>query len=217
MNDAKREILRFGCLWGVLLLAFIGIRSMSRGKPVPLQQQLSLIPQRIGEWAGQDLPDLPYAEKRVLRADDYLVRAYNSPQGQLGVLIAYYQQQRSGDALHSPKNCLPGAGWNPIESTVISVPGGRDGRLPFEANYYILEKDGVEVEVVYWYQAGARSFASEYTGKLLMVWESVAASRTDGSLIRITATPTSKLARKLPVMVDFSTKLANVLPSFLPK
>jgi EpsI family protein len=59
-----------------------------------------------------------------LKADDTLNRLYVSPSGthEAYFFIAFFKTQRDGQAPHSPKNCLPGAGWTPIEDTKISIP-----------------------------------------------------------------------------------------------
>lgn len=208
--------LRFGCLLSLLALANGGIRSMSHGKPIPLREGFELFPTTIAGWTGRDLPDMSERERRVLKADDSVSRVYQRDGLQFGLFIAYYRQQRSGDALHSPKNCLPGSGWEPVESVFVQVPGSAPGDAPFEANHYVVEKDGAQEEVLYWYQAGERRFASEYMGKIFLVWYGITKNRTDGALIRITGGPTSKNDRKLPEMIAFAKELSAQLPRFLP-
>jgi EpsI family protein len=211
--------LRFGCLMGLLLFVTVDLRWMSHGKPMPPRNDFASFPAQISLWTGRDLPDMSEGEKRVLAADNYVLREYRHPVtgADLGLFIAYYKSQRSGDALHSPKNCLPGSGWEPIKSDQVRIadpyiPGGS-----FSANHYVIAKDGVEQEVVYWYQAGGRAFASEYAGKFYLVWDGITKGRTDGALIRITA-PRSAAgdSHTLQEMLTFARDLTPVLPQFLP-
>jgi EpsI family protein len=90
--------------------------------------------------------------------------------------------QREGDTMHSPMNCLPGSGWQPVQSGHITVltEGG-----PREINRYIVEKSGEELLVLYWYQSHGRVVASEYWGKIYMVLDAVRLNRTDAALVRV--------------------------------
>ena len=65
---------------------------------------------------------------------------------------------RTGDTIHSPKNCLPGAGWDPIHSgyAQVSVLGGRQ----IVVNEYVIQQDLNKQLVFYWYQGRGRVIAS---------------------------------------------------------
>jgi EpsI family protein len=123
---------------------------------------------------------------KILGVTDYLNRAYFSPtQGELGLYIGYFRTQRTGAAIHSPKNCLPGAGWQPTvsETYQLSLDDGR--KVP--VNLYVIRKDLDQQIVIYWYQSHGRVVASEYWGKYYMVADAIRLNRTDAALVRITA------------------------------
>lgn len=210
--------LRFGCLIGLLLLITADLRWMPHGHPVPPRNDFATFPTHIADWSGRNLPDLTAAEKRVLAADNYLLRDYhgNANGAEVALFIAYYRSQRSGDALHSPKNCLPGAGWEPIYSGVVRISNPVVPGSSFEANHYLIEKDGVQQDVLYWYQANGRSFASEYLGKFYLAWDGITKGRTDGALIRITALRKPGDQQTLVTMVAYAQELIPVLRRFLP-
>jgi EpsI family protein len=210
--------LRFGCLIGLLLFTTADLRWISHGHPVPMRSDFGAFPIQLGDWSGRDLPDLSAKEKEVLAADNYLLRDYrnNVASSQVNLFIVYYRSQRSGDALHSPKNCLPGAGWEPVSSGAIRISNPAIPDSGFQANHYVIEKDGVQQDVLYWYQAHGRTFASEYLGKIYLVWDGITKGRTDGALIRITAARTPGDIRSFPAMVKFAQEIAPVLPGFLP-
>jgi EpsI family protein len=210
--------IRLGCLIGLLLFSTVELRWIAHGHAVPPRSDFDTFPTQLDDWSGQNLPDLDATVTKVLAADNYLLRNYhNSSSGaDMGLFIAYYGSQRSGDALHSPKNCLPGAGWEPVTSGTIriadpSVPGSS-----FVVNHYVIEKGGVQQDVLYWYQAHGRRFASEYLGKIYLAWDGITKGRTDGALIRITASRTSGGSQSLPAMVAFAKDLSPVLPQYLP-
>src|SRR5262249_3694361 len=102
--------------------------------------------------------------------------------------VGFYQSQRQGSTMHSPLNCLPGAGWNPIDRSrrTVSVATQKPGTSrAIEINKIIIEKQTDRQMVVYWYQAHGRVVASEYWGKIYTVWDAMRMNRTDGSLVRV--------------------------------
>src|SRR5271165_4565638 len=181
--------LRFGCLIGLLLVTTVDLRWVSHLRSALPAANLSALPVRVAEWSGRDLPGMTANEKRVLAADSYLSREYRhrTTGTSVALFVAYYSSQHSGDAIHSPKNCLPGAGWAPVFSETVRVQNPAAPSASLTANHYVIEKDGVQQDVLYWYQADGRTFASEYLGKIYLVWDAATRGRTDGALIRITA------------------------------
>jgi EpsI family protein len=210
--------LRFGCLIGLLLFCILDLRWGSHGHLVLPRNDLAAFPTQVAGWSGRDLPDLTAGVKRVLAADNYLLRAYrqDTTGTQVDLFIAYYGSQRSGDALHSPKNCLPGAGWEPLSSGVILISDPVTPGSTFKSAHFVVGKDGVEQDVLYWYQAHGRRFASEYLGKVYLAWDGITQGRTDGALIRISARRTPGNSDTLPAMIAFAQDLSSVLPRFLP-
>jgi len=213
-----KDKLRFTCLIGLLLLGTVDLRWRSHGHPMSPRSDFAAFPTHVADWSGRDLPDLSGGVKRVLAADNYLFREYRQDitGAQVALFVAYYRSQRSGDALHSPKNCLPGAGWEPVSSEVILIPDPAVPNSSFKANHYVIQKDGVEQDVLYWYQAHGRRFANEYVGKIYLAWDGITNGRTDGALIRINAPRTAGDARTFPELVAFAKHLSSVLPRFLP-
>ena len=210
--------LRFICLIGLLLFATVELRWRLHGHPVPPRSDFAAFPSHVADWSGRDLPDLSAGVKRTLGADNYLLREYRHDVtgAQLDLLVVYYRSQRSGDALHSPKNCLPGAGWEPIASEVILMSDAAVPHSSFKVDHYVIAKDGVEQDVLYWYQAHGRRFASEYVGKIYLAWDGITSGRTDGALIRINAPRDPGNPQRFSMLIAFAKDLAPVLPRFLP-
>ena len=73
----------------------------------------------------------------------------------VGLYVGYYGSQRSGELIHSPKNCLPGSGWTPLNSSVVAIDVGRG--LPIEVNRYVVAHGDERSLVLYWYQSRARA------------------------------------------------------------
>jgi EpsI family protein len=179
----------------------------------------------IGEWHGLQQP--PFDEKTlgILRVDDYLTRAYVIPsQSRIGLYIGYWQSQRQGDTIHSPLNCLPGSGWEPLSKSSLRIPvmgGLRDAPTgEIDVNRYVVQK-GLDRElVVYWYQSHGRVVASEYLGKIYLVADAVRLNRTDAALVRVIAPIGSNVegaeARAERDAIRFVQALFPKLTDYLP-
>jgi EpsI family protein len=146
--------------------------------------RFSALPLELDTWTGVAAPELAAEVQAVLGADDYLNRVYHQSDAAspVGLYAAYYASQRQGESIHSPLNCLPGSGWQPVRNTIRSIPAG--GRT-LDVNDYIVEKNGNRVLVLYWYQSHGRVVASEYWGKFYLVADAIRMRRTDAALVRI--------------------------------
>jgi len=170
----------------VLLAGTVGMGFLSHGEATPPARPMNEFPREIGSY--KTVAEVPFDQNtlQVLGVTDYLNRGYFSPsEGELGLYIGYFRTQRTGAAIHSPKNCLPGAGWQPSVSQIdqLSLDDGR--KVP--VNLYVIRKGLDEEIVVYWYQSHGRVVASEYWGKFYMVYDAMRLNRTDAALVRITA------------------------------
>jgi EpsI family protein len=101
--------------------------------------------------------------------------------------VGYYQSQRTGETIHSPKNCLPGSGWEPVRAGHLTIAMAAAPAIV--VNEYLVEKGPAQYLVLYWYQAHGRVIASEYSGKVWLVFDGITRNRTDAALIRV-LTPT---------------------------
>ena len=205
----------------VMLIAGTGLLLQARGRNevFPPRQPLSSFPLQLGPWTGTDIP----MEKDVLDIlgpGDFLLRDYrpqDNSQPQVNVFVAYFPSQRAGDTIHSPKHCLPGAGWQPVESSRITL--SLPGHPPFPANRYVISKGESRQLVLYWYWAHDRGVASEYWAKFYLVADSMRMNRSDGALVRVTTqmhsgeTAEGAQQRVLP----FADHLGPLLDSYIPR
>jgi len=178
--------IRYWMMLGVLCAAITGMAMMSHGEATPAALPLAQFPKQVLGYSS--IADLPFDKETlaILKPSDYLNRVYYEPGlGQLGLYIAYFETQRTGTAIHSPKNCLPGSGWTPTVSTITTMPLPDGRKVP--VNLYLIRKGLEETVVLYWYQSHGRIVASEYAGKFYMVYDALKLNRTDAALIRITA------------------------------
>jgi len=174
------------CLVGAALY----LARASRAEVVPAHATLAELPMTIDDSIGRRGVDLTPSVLAVLGVDDYLVRSYTKAGAlPVGLYIGYHTSQRQGDAIHSPLNCLPGAGWTPLEQghMVVQVPASLQNPtpVPIEINRVVIGKGLDRQLVLYWYQSHRRVVASEYWGKIYTVLDSVRYNRTDAALVRV--------------------------------
>jgi EpsI family protein len=189
----KNPHLSLFVLAGCLLLGAVALNRASRLEAVPLSKPLSEIPLQFLSWKGQRTEDLDEKIVGVLGVSEYLNRVYRNTAGTpVGLYVGYYKSQRQGESIHSPLNCLPGAGWLPVKKGVTTVPIAASTvdpslatGVPIEINRYVIEKSGQSMLVLYWYQSHGRVVANEYWGKIYMVWDAIRTHRTDAALVRV--------------------------------
>jgi EpsI family protein len=168
----------------VLLLTahFYIVRAGSVEALVP-REPLSELPFTVGDWQGHDEPALADDVLGQLGVDDYVNRQYLR-QGSVpvGLYVGYYASQRHGDTIHSPQNCLPGAGWRPVETTIADL---QDGDRTVRVNQFVIQKGLDKQLVFYWYQGRGRVIANEYRNKALLMMDAARIHRTNGGLVRM--------------------------------
>ena len=168
----------------LLVAAFYSARAGSAEAAVA-REPLSTLPLSIAEWHGQEATPLADDVLAQLGVDDYVNRQYfNAASIPVGVYIGYYASQRQGDTIHSPQNCLPGAGWRPVETGVTELPAGdRTVRV----NQFVIQKGLDQQVVLYWYQGRGRIIANEYRNKAMLMLDAARLHRTNGGLVRLIA------------------------------
>ncbi len=202
-----------------LLLSTLGVRMWLAAAPIiPPRQGLANFPRQLGPWELAGEGSISEPSEVVLAADDYILRTYRNAQGQSADLfIAYYQVQNAGESMHSPKNCMPGAGWEPVETGRVQLGVDGTGR-PWWVNRLVIEKDQERVLMLYWYQVQGRVIASEYWEKIYLVWDALRSHRRDGAIVRVTV-PVAKGsdgAAELNTSLDVARLLKPELAHFLP-
>jgi EpsI family protein len=179
----KRSVVLFACL----LLAAVAVTRADRFEKPPARATLADFPMQVGVWRGVVLPPFAPSVLAVLGLNDYLTRNYIAPDRTgVNLYIGYWESQRQGDTIHSPLNCLPGAGWEPLSQTIISVPDSRSpagGSIP--VNRVVVQQGLDRQLVLYWYQSHGRIIASEYASRFHLVVDAVRLNRTDGAIVRI--------------------------------
>ena len=166
----------FALLGGTLLAAHLTTKRPAE----PLRKPLTSIDTELAGWrmiGGEER-----LSSRQLDASSYVARTYQKDGHSLGLLIAFHDSHQSAVSMHTPKNCLPGDGWEIWKSSAPSVT--YDDR-PVAINEYQIFKTGQRMAVLYWYQSRNRVTANEYLTKFLLVQDALLEKRSSGSLVRI--------------------------------
>ena len=211
---------RWRFIVAVILLASTALLLQARNSSeiIAPRPPLSSFPSQINGMTATDIP-LTQDVRDVLGPGDFLLRDYRDPNAQhnVSLFIAYFPSQRAGDTIHSPKNCLPGAGWAPVttDRIAIDVPG----RAAFSANRYLIAKGEERQLVLYWYWAHDRAVASEYAAKFYLVTDSIRMRRTDGSLIRVSTplAPHESVEAAQKDLLAFTAKVVPLINTYVPK
>lgn len=180
----KSSVVRTAALCACLLLTAAALVRASQQEPTPLREPFDKLPMQFGSYTGARAEDLDAKVLEVLGVEEWVNRSYRAADSDLrvGFYLGYWASQRQGDTIHSPMNCLPGSGWQPISTSRIPLPGGPEGA---ELNRVIVEKGGERLMVLYWYQSHGRIIASEYWSKIHMVLDAMRTNRTDAAMMRV--------------------------------
>jgi EpsI family protein len=210
---------RFAIVAVLLVATALFLHARSRNEIVPARQPLASFPHELGEWTGTDVGIQPEVLD-VLGAGDFLLRVYQNSslrQPYVDLFLAYFPSQRAGDTLHSPKHCLPGSGWLPVESSRVTL--ALPGYSPFLANRYVIAKGTDRQLVLYWYLAHDRAVASEYWAKFYLVNDSIRLNRSDGSLVRVTTPlqPGETTDTAQARLISFAGKFTPLLNQYVPR
>ena len=177
---------------------------MSHGKPVPILKSLADFPKQISSWSGKTHRFSQAVYDKLGVDDSVLIDYKNDNEDTISMYVGYYEDQKQGEIIHSPKNCLLGSGWQPIDvsETDISLDSKK---IP--VTKLILEKRSQKMVVLYWYQSGSRAIANEYIQRLYFIFDSIRYNRTNAAFVRFSA----------PVLSDDNEKTVQILEKFIKR
>ncbi|HXC95518.1 MAG TPA: EpsI family protein [Edaphobacter sp.] len=213
---------RFWVIVALLASTIFVLESRGDVDLVPTSDPLSQMPRSFGPWTAQDIP-LTDDTLAVLGKGDFLNRIYSASQEPglpaippVSLFIGYFASQRTGQTMHSPQNCLPGAGWT-FESKDYTTLQDVNGKN-YNVGEYVISNGDSKQFVIYWYQAHGRSIPNEYVAKGYMVTDAIRLNRTDGALVRVITQvmPSESLESAKARAIHFTQQMAPTLPRFIP-
>jgi EpsI family protein len=177
MGDRQRWVP--GVLLSAGCLLTLGI---NRQRVMPLAAPLSTVPVRLADVDGRD-GTISEGERRAAGMTSYLFRVFQPDSSTtFTVYVGYYDHQTQGQTIHSPKNCLPGAGWEALASAVAPI---QTGAGLVSVNRYLLQNGNQRALVYYWYQGRGRVAANEYRVKWELLRDAALRGRSEEALVRI--------------------------------
>ncbi len=181
---SRGNLVRTTVLCVCMISSAVMLGRASKAEVALPREPFASLPMTLGNFTGTRAADLEPNIVEVLGVEEYLNRIYRSEGSQtpIGFYLGYWASQREGDTIHSPMNCLPGAGWQPVAQSQVQMTLGN---RPADVNRVIIEKGGERLLVLYWYQSHGRVVASEYWSKIHMVVDAIRTNRTDAALVRV--------------------------------
>jgi EpsI family protein len=166
----------------ILFVGFLFVVGARGQRAVPLAGSLQGILPALESYRVQD-QHVTDEERKVAGMTDYVARAYwVGPRVAFTTYIGYYDRQTQGKTIHSPRNCLPGAGWEIVSAGQATVRAGLGERT---VNRYLLKNGRTQAVVYYWYQGRGRVVASEYAVKLNLLRDAALTGHTEEALVRV--------------------------------
>ncbi len=209
------SLLRTLCLLSLLVAAFLVTLFAHHNQPVALNAPFAGFPMEINDWKGIPVQMDP-REYDILGVEDYVLANFYRPDGiVINFYLGYYESQKQGDTIHSPKNCLPGAGWNIIESGTVRVEIP-DRKQTVTLARLLLGKGSKRQVVLYWFHSRGRVISNEYMQKIWLVMDSIFRHRTDGSFVRMVCPVSTDESHAMKALTNFAQKIFPVLDRYIP-
>jgi exosortase D (VPLPA-CTERM-specific) len=209
----------------ILMMAFlISTATLSsfiqaREDIIPVRKAFLNFPLHLGKWQGRnDYLSQEYLDG--LRLTDYTLINYAPKEsgGNVNFYSAYYQSQRKGVSVHSPKGCIPGDGWQITQFGQNAISDIKLEGNPIEVNRAVIQKGTNRQLVYYWFQQRGRSITNEYLVKWYLFYDAIAMNRTDGSLIRLVTSvgEGEDIALADQRLQTFLKDVVTELPDYIP-
>ena len=205
---------------GGVLLAFAAV-ALFIPRPVetfPARASLAEFPMTQGTWSGRR-DSLEGIYQDALKLDDYLLANYTQASGlPVNLYIAYYNSQRKGEAVHSPRSCLPGGGWQLRAFGQRTLSGVNINGQALRVNRTLIELGNQRQLVYYWFQQRGRNVTNEFAVKWYLFWDALTRHRTDGALVRLIVSlpATGNEAEADQRLTDMAQRVAATLTQYVP-
>jgi exosortase D (VPLPA-CTERM-specific) len=203
----------------VVLLGFVTV-SIVLPRPAetyPARVSFAEFPSQIGAWSGhRESLESVYTDQ--LQMDDYILADYVNGDEGVNFYVAYYKSQRKGEAVHSPRSCLPGGGWQMRDFGQRSFANIVIDGKALRVNRTLIEMGNERQLVYYWFQQRGRIITNEFAVKWYLFWDALTEHRTDGAMVRlITPLPPASSEQAADLrLTDFLAKVAPGITRYVP-
>ncbi|MGZ5525419.1 MAG: VPLPA-CTERM-specific exosortase XrtD [Methylomonas sp.] len=190
-----------------------------RGDIIPERKAFVAFPTQIGKWQGRN-EYLPQKYLDELKLTDYVMVNFVQPETSdtVNFYSAYYQSQRKGAVVHSPRSCIPGDGWQITRFEQREFPELKLDGQSLQVNRAIIEKGDNRQLVYFWFQQRGRNITNEYMVKWYLFYDAITMNRTDGALIRLVTSidKAGEIALADQRLQGLIKDLLPTLPVYLP-
>jgi exosortase D (VPLPA-CTERM-specific) len=203
---------------GVLVAFVIVMQVIPRPVEIyPKRTSLADFPMQLDSWAGRR-SSMEGVYLDALKLDDYLLADYANGGAPVNLYIAYYDSQRKGEAVHSPRSCLPGGGWQLRDFDQRTLSDVRIDGQPLRVNRTLIELGEQRELVYYWFEQRGRVITNEIAVKWYLFWDALTRRRTDGALVRlITTLPPGGDERDADRrLAELAARIAPTLTRYVP-
>lgn len=176
------------------------------------------VPTRINRDMAVDRT-MSDAERAIAAPTSYLLRYY-VPNGSetnrfnYSVYVGYYDKQVRGQTIHSPRNCLPGNGWEALANKTATI---QTSQGLVNVNQYLVHRKGERALVVYWYQGRGRVEANEYKVKWNLLRDAALRRRSEEALVRVMVPVTTTEEHAFQLAADVAAELVSAVQVALPE
>ncbi len=202
----------------LMILGALLLRFSSHVEDIHPNRPFASFPTEIDGWRGKT-ETFDQKIYDILGVDDSFLCDYRDDKNRMVQLyIGFYQSQREGDLIHSPKNCMPGAGWKITETRLREIRRFPDKPDRVKVIELTLENGPYKQAMLYWFHSRGRIISSEYMQKIYLVMDSILRHRTDGSFVRLIA-PISGDDREKAFqdLTVFAEQIMPVLDEYIPE
>lgn len=209
----------YGAVGLVAVAALAGAVVPNRAEAVPERAAFLDFPMVIGHWFGTR-QTIPPEAIQTLQFSDYLVANYTGPSSlPVNLYVAWYDTQRSGRSIHSPRTCLPGGGWQIEQFEQVEVPGVTAAGQPLRVNRAVMAMEDERQLVYYWFQQRGRVITNEYLAKWYLFWDSLTRERSDGALVRLVVpVPPGQQSHDADrLLAQFAHDVEPLLDEYIPR
>jgi len=200
----------------VLAVQIAFVHSVATSERLPWPPDFERFPARFGTWVLSRQDPIDPAIAKELGSDRLLSQSFLEIPGgsSASLLVAWFQTQRDGARQpHSPKVCLPGAGWTPrvVDEFTLDTRAGT-----IRVNRYVVNKAAERAVVLYWYQTPKRAIAGEWAAKFWLAADALRDRRTDTSLVRVIVGVKEGDGAATQTAARFARDLYPMLHEYLP-
>lgn len=192
-------------------LAFIDGREV---KAMKTSEPLSMLPRNLAGWysLGDEIFDAEIID--VLKPTDYVARTYAKSAGErVNLYLGYHGGGKGSGEVHSPRHCLPGAGWQHVETKPVVIETAA-GSINAAAALYARNES--RQLFLYWFEVGGTTTPNEYRMKYEQTVGTLAKGRKDVLFVRLAVPVATTVDSATAAASGFAKDAAPLIRRLLP-